>query len=60
MRAESLDFPPSQGKAVHQVIDQLLGVGIRIVGEVGVFSGGQDAAVTEDLLHFEQVDTGFD
>jgi hypothetical protein len=27
---------------------------------MGVFGGGQDAAVTKDLLHFEQIDTGFD
>ena len=28
-------------------------------GEVGVFSGGEDRVVTEDLLHFEQIDTSF-
>ncbi len=36
------------------------GVLIRVGGQVGVFGGGQNAAVTEDFLHFEQVDTGFD
>ena len=60
MRAESLNFPPGQGKAVHQVIDQLLGVGVRILGEVGIFGGGQDAVVAEDLLYFEQIDTRLD
>ena len=27
---------------------------------MGVFGGGQDGVVTEDLLDFEQVDTRFD
>ena len=34
----------------------MVGVG----GQVGVFGGGQDGAVTEDFLHFEQVDARFD
>jgi hypothetical protein len=55
-----LDFPPVQGKAIHQFIDHLSGIVVRAMGEVGIFGSGQDAAVTEDLLHFEQVDTGFD
>ena len=60
MRAGSLGFPPGDGKAIHQVIDQLSGVMVRTVSEVGIFSGGQDAAMTEDSLHFEEVDTRFD
>jgi len=27
---------------------------------MGVFGGGQNAAMTEDLLHLQQIDTGFD
>jgi len=26
---------------------------------VGVFGGGQNAAMTENLLHLQQIDTGF-
>ena len=33
---------------------------VRAGGQVGVFGGGQDGAVTEDFLHFEQVDARFD
>jgi hypothetical protein len=28
--------------------------------QVGVFTGRQDAAVTEDLLYFKQINAGFD
>jgi hypothetical protein len=27
---------------------------------MGVFGGGQDGAVAENLLHFEQINAGFD
>ena len=33
---------------------------VRAGGQVSVFGGGQDGAVTEDFLHFEQVDARFD
>ena len=33
---------------------------VRGAGQVGVFGGGQDGTVTEDLLYFEQVDARFD
>jgi hypothetical protein len=33
---------------------------IRVGGEVGVFRGGQNAAVTEDFLYLKQVNTRFD
>ena len=60
MRAGSLDFPPDHGKAIHQVIDQLSGVIVCAVGEVGIFGRGQNAAMTEDSLNFEEVDARFD
>jgi len=60
MRAESFDFPPVDGKAVHQLIDRLCGVMVRDGGQVSVFGGGQDGVVTQDLLYFEQVDARFD
>jgi len=53
-------LPPYHGKAVDQVIDDLLGILVCTGRQVGVFSGGQDGAVAEDFLYFEQVDTGFD
>jgi hypothetical protein len=33
---------------------------LRGAGKVSVFGGGQDGAVTEDFLYFEQVDARFD
>jgi hypothetical protein len=59
MTAGSFDFPPVDGKAVHQRIDQLAGILIRAGGEMGISGGGQDAVMAEDLLDFEQVDPGF-
>ena len=59
MRAGSFDLPPVDGKALHQVID-LFCVMVRVGGQVGVFSGGQDGAMTEDFLDLKQIDTGFD
>ncbi len=32
----------------------------RMGGQVRVFGGGQDRAMTEDFLYFEQIDTGLD
>jgi hypothetical protein len=60
MRDESFARPPSNGEAIHQVIDQLLGVVLGMGGQVGIFGGGQDASVAEDLLHLKQVDARFD
>jgi hypothetical protein len=51
MRAGSFDFPPLDGKAIHQVIDHLFGVMACVGGQVGIFGGGQDGAVAEDLLN---------
>ena len=33
---------------------------VRAGGQAGVFGGGEDGAVTEDFLYFEQVDARFD
>ena len=60
MRAGSFGLPPGHGKAVDQLIDNLLGILVCTGGQMGVFSGGQDGTVTEDFLYFEEVDTGFD
>jgi len=60
MRAGSFDIPPVNGKAVHQLIDGLSGILVGIGGQVSVFGGGQDGAVTEDFLYLDQVNAGFD
>jgi hypothetical protein len=60
MRAGSFDVPPADGKAIDQIIDELFCVMVRRGCQVGVFGGRQDGAVTEDFLHFEQVDARFD
>ncbi len=60
MRGGSFGFPPGHGKAVDQLIDDLLGVLVCTGGQVRVFGSGQDGAMTEDFLYFEQVDTRFD
>ena len=33
---------------------------VRAGGQVSVFGGGQDGAVTEDFLYLDQVNTRFD
>ncbi len=60
MIEESFDFPPIDGKAVHQIIDDFLCVVVCAGCEVGVPSGGQDGAMAEDLLDFEKIYTSFD
>ena len=59
MRAGTFDFPPGNGKAVHQLIDRLCGVMIRAGCQMGVFGGAQDGAVAEDFLYLEQVNARF-
>ena len=60
MRGASFDRPPLYGKAIHQVVDQLLGVTAGMGGQVGVFGRRQNASVAEDFLHLEQIDSRFD
>jgi hypothetical protein len=60
MTTGSFDFPPCDGKVIHQRIDQLAGILIRTGGEMGITGGGQNAVMAEDFLDFEQVDAGFD
>ncbi len=60
MRGGSVDRPPAEGKAAHQLIDHLLGGVVGMGGEVGVLGGGQNGVVTEDLLYLKQIDTGLD
>ena len=45
MRAGSFDAPPIDGKAIHQGVDELVGVMRRVGGQVGVFGGGEDGVV---------------
>lgn len=56
---ESFDCPPFNGKGVHQPIDELCCVMVRIGGQVGVFGGSQDGVMAEDFLNLEQIDTRF-
>lgn len=60
MKGESFDFPPCDGEAIHQRIDQRVGIAVRSGCQVGVSGGGEDTVVAEDFLHFEQVDARFD
>jgi len=60
MRAGSCDMPPSNGEARHQIIDELLCVTAGMGGQVGIFGRGQDRAMAEDFLYFEQIDARFD
>ena len=45
---------------VHQRFYALTGLGVGGGAEVGVTRGGEDAVVAENLLHFQQIDAGFD
>ena len=60
MREESFAVPPSKRETTHQLIDQLVGVMVRAGCQMGVSGRGQDAAVAQDFLHFEQINTRFD
>ena len=33
---------------------------LGLVGQVGVAGGGENRVMTEDLLHLDQIDAGFD
>ena len=60
MRARSFDFPPVDGEAIHQIVDELLSVMGRVRCQVGISGGAQNGAVAEDFLHLEQIDACFD
>lgn len=60
MRAGSLDFPPIDGKATDQIVDDLLCVMVGLRCEMGISGGSQDGAVAEDLLNLKQVDACLD
>jgi hypothetical protein len=47
-----------EGEVAHHVIDGLLGVAAGASAQVGGASGGEDGVMTEDLLDFQQIDTG--
>ena len=56
----SFDPPPLDGKAIHQIIDEVLCVVIGTGCQVSVFGRCQNTAVAEDFLHLQQINTGFD
>ena len=60
MRAGSFDVPPGNGKAIHQLIDELLCLLVGLGGQVSVFGGSQDGVMAEDFLNFKQVNARFD
>ena len=45
MRAASFDLLPVDGEAIHQRIDELVGLLVCSIGQVGIAGGGQDAMV---------------
>ncbi len=59
MKTASFDLPPVDGKAIHQLIDHLIGVMRGVRGQVRVSGRGQNASVAEDFLHLQQVNAGF-
>ncbi len=60
MRGVSFDLPPLNGKGLHQVIDDLVSIMCGVGSKMCVLTGRQDAAVTQDFLYLEQINTGFD
>ena len=60
MRGVSFDLPPLNGKGLHQVIDDLVGIMCSVGSKMCVLTGRQDAAVTKDFLYLKQINTGFD
>ncbi len=52
MKGESFDVPPFDRKAIHERIDDLLGLAVRTGGRVCMAGGGYDAVMTEDFLDF--------
>jgi hypothetical protein len=46
---------PIDGEAIHQIIDQLVGIFRGTRGEVGLFGAGENAAVPQDLLYLPPV-----
>ena len=51
MRAKSLEFPPVNAEAIHQLIDQLGGLIFGDDGELSVLRCGENTAVTKDFLY---------
>lgn len=54
MRAKSLDFPPIDGKAIDQIVDEFF-FALRSIRDVSVavFVGSQNGVMTKDSLKFE-------
>jgi hypothetical protein len=49
-RVESFDPSPVERKAIYQRIYFLTGMGMGFQGEVGIFDGGQQTHVAQNLL----------
>jgi len=48
------------GEAAHQRIDAYAAVVCGVAGEMGIAAGGQNAVMTQDLLHLQQIDALLD
>jgi len=54
-----LDFPPTNGKAIHQLVDGLFGVMCRMGSQMRVSAGGQNTDMPKDLLNLKQINACF-
>ena len=46
-------------KAAHQSLNAHTHLLVGVAGQVGVAGRGEDRVMTQDLLHFKQVNVGF-
>jgi len=58
-RSESFDTSPCNIEGVSQGVDGLSGFVLSDRRQVGISGGGQNADMSQDLLEFDQIDTGF-
>ena len=57
--AVSFDVAPTDLDLPDQLVDACLRRELALFGEMGITEGGEDGLVTEDFLHFQQVDARF-
>ena len=60
MPAQSFDASPDEREAAHQGGNALAHLRVGVAAQVRVARGGEDRVVAQNLLHFEQIDPGFD
>lgn len=53
------DCAPIEREATHQGFDARIGCGYGVTGQMGEARGGENALVTQNLLHFKQANHGF-